>query len=183
MSHGLSCSAACRIFLEQGWNPHRCTGDGLSSITPPGKPCGYMWIGKLIFYSPHPSIHWTNFFMPFPNSLWGKFFRNKLCVTVMVSPHLFTKTLILGFLRWDSLEADPRQGFYYQNLICEGSRKHVGWGGEMGPEGKKPFKDALLSELPLWAMGMLALRTVRSLYKARLSYAHWGTYLPVLTCQ
>lgn len=31
----------------------------------------------------------------------------------------------------------------------------------MGPEGKKPIKDALLSELPLWAMGMLALRTVR----------------------
>lgn len=46
----------------------------------------------------------------------------------------------------------------------------------MGPEGKKPIKDALLSELPLWAMGMLALRTVRSLYKTCLSYAHWGTY-------
>ena len=49
---------------------------------------------KLIFYNPHPSIHWTNFFMPFPNPLWGKFFRNKLCVTVMVSPRLFTNTLI-----------------------------------------------------------------------------------------
>ena len=53
----------------------------------------------------------------------------------------------------------------------------------MGPEGKKPIEDALLSELPLWAMGMLAPRTVKSLYKTRLSYAHGGTYLQVLTCQ
>lgn len=96
---------------------------GLSPITPPGKPCGYIWIRKLIFYNRHPSIHWTNFFMPFPNPVWGKFFRNKLCVTVMVSPCLFANTLILGFLRWDSLEADPRQGFDYQNLICERIQK------------------------------------------------------------
>ena len=53
----------------------------------------------------------------------------------------------------------------------------------MGPEGKKPIEDALLSELPLWAMGILAPRTVKSLYKTRLSYAHRGTYPPVLTCQ
>ena len=74
---------------------------------------------KFIFYNPHPSIHWAKFFMPFPNPLRGKFFRNKLCVIVMVSPRLFKNTLILGFLRWDSLEAEPRQGFDYQNLICE----------------------------------------------------------------
>ena len=45
---GLSCSTACRIFLDQKSNLFPASADGLSSIVPPG--------------SPHPGIFNKNSF-------------------------------------------------------------------------------------------------------------------------
>lgn len=37
----------------------------------------------------------------------------------MVSPCFFRNIFILGFLRLDPQEGDPKQGFEYKNFICE----------------------------------------------------------------